>query len=318
MAGPRLSVALCTYNGGAYLLEQLTSIAEQEVAVDEIVVADDGSTDFTLDLLDRARESIPALRILPPTDHLGVTRNFERAISATTGDIIFLADQDDRWHADRTAVAVAALKADPQALLIHSDAAIVDAQGRATGDSLLDRLRVDAASRRELTAGHAFDLLMRRNLVTGATVAFRRRLLEIALPFPDAWLHDEWLAVIAASTGGTRLLQAKPVDYRMHGANEVGAARLTWGARWSRLTAPRAERNARLLARARQLEARLPAGRPNELASEKVRHEEVRSSYPVARVARVPAVLREFRTGRYARYGRALDDALRDLVQPAR
>jgi glycosyltransferase involved in cell wall biosynthesis len=318
MAGPRLSVALCTYNGEAYLLEQLASIAQQTLAIDEIVVADDGSTDSTRELLGRAHGDIPGLRILPPAAHQGVTRNFERAISATTGDVIILSDQDDRWHPDRAALAVAALAADADALLIHSDARVVDAQGRPTEDSLLDRLRVDPASRRELVAGHAFPLLMRRNLVTGATVAFRRGLLETALPFPDAWLHDEWLAAIAASTAGTRMLESTPVDYRMHGGNEVGAPQLTWGARWSRLTVPRSGRNERLLRRARQLEERLPAGEAKDLAADKVRHEEARSSYPAVRAARGPSVLRELRTGRYSRFGRGLEDVLRDLVQPVR
>lgn len=47
-----LSVAICTYNGGLYLREQLDSILSQTISVEEIVVCDDGSTDNTLSILE--------------------------------------------------------------------------------------------------------------------------------------------------------------------------------------------------------------------------------------------------------------------------
>ncbi len=46
------SVALCTYNGEKYILEQLTSIVHQTVLPNEIVICDDNSSDSTVRLID--------------------------------------------------------------------------------------------------------------------------------------------------------------------------------------------------------------------------------------------------------------------------
>ena len=46
-----LSVALCTFNGAAFLPQLLRSVASQTRRPDELVVCDDGSTDGTRELL---------------------------------------------------------------------------------------------------------------------------------------------------------------------------------------------------------------------------------------------------------------------------
>lgn len=318
MTRPRISVALCTYNGAAYLGEQLASIGAQTVRPDEIVVGDDGSTDDTSEMLARAMTILPQLRLLPVGDHDGVRANFERTIADTKGDVVFLSDQDDVWHPERIAQTLLVFAADPAIELVHSNARLIDGTGASNGDSLLDRLGVDHATRTLLKDGEAFDTMLRRNVVTGATVAVRRSLVERSLPFPTSWLHDEWLAIMAASQGTGRLLDTDLIDYRLHGGNEVGAQRMTLTVRLSRLTEGRTSRNARLLSRARALHDRLPSGPERDAVADKVTHEEIRSSYPAPRIARIPAILRESRTGRYSRFGRGVDDLVRDLLQPAR
>jgi hypothetical protein len=202
--------------------------------------------------------------------------------------------------------------------LVHSDARLIDGHGLVLSGTLLDRLRVGGEARAALAGGASFAPLMRRNLVTGATVAIRSSLLERALPFPTSWLHDEWLAAIAASSRGTRLIDRALIDYRLHEDNEVGAERITAAVRLSRLTSDRSARNARLLARARDLAERLPDGSSKNIAQAKLQHETVRSGYPAGRLRRAPAVVRELATGRYSRFGRGVEDVVRDLVQPAR
>lgn len=101
----KLSVALCTYNGEKYLREQLDSIAAQLLPIDEVVVCDDGSTDGTVSILREYadRRTLP-IRVIGNKRQLGVTANFEKAILACTGDIIFCSDQDDIWMPDKTQV----------------------------------------------------------------------------------------------------------------------------------------------------------------------------------------------------------------------
>jgi len=110
--GPRatVSVALCTYNGAAYLGEQLDSIVAQSRPPDELVVCDDGSTDGTVGLLQAFVPEAPfPVRLYRNERNRGFAKNFERAISLCTGDFIALSDQDDVWKPEKLARLATAL-----------------------------------------------------------------------------------------------------------------------------------------------------------------------------------------------------------------
>ena len=325
---PSVSVALCTHNGAAFVGEQVRSILDQSPAPLELVVGDDASTDDTVAIIERAvarhRAEHPtaavSLRVLRGERALGVTANFDRTIAACTGDIVALSDQDDVWPPGRLARLVP-LFGDPGVALVHTDARLVDAQGRDTGARLLTTLEATEAERARLESGDALAVLLRRNLVTGATVLVRRELARRAAPFPAAWVHDEWLAIMAAVDGGLRLVDEPWLDYRQHGANVIGASEVTWARRWERLREPRDERAVRLIARATALVERLDAtGADAEAlaaARAKLAHEQRRSRLPRWQPLRVPGVVAGALAGRYSRYSRGAIDIVRDLVQPA-
>jgi len=330
-----ISVALCTYNGERFIAQQLRSILEQTRPADELVVSDDGSSDGTLRIVDevfaaaradgtekaRGTVSIPRLTLLKNPAPLGVVRNFEQAMGAATGDLIALCDQDDRWAPDKLERFERAFADDPGLLLLNSDARLVNDAGEPLGYTLFNAIALTPAERALVRKGDGFAALLGRNFVTGATTVFRRKLLQQAVPFPESWVHDEWLAILAASFGRFDFLDAQLIDYRQHGGNAIGALRITFSDKIARLREPRAERNGRLLDRAEALEERLrQSGADQRLldaARAKLAHERVRSGLPAVRIARLSAVLREYGKHGYSRYGRGAQDALRDLVQPA-
>jgi glycosyltransferase involved in cell wall biosynthesis len=322
--GPSVSVALCTHNGARFVEEQVRSILGQSVPPVEIVLSDDASTDDTVArVVALVEPSGVRLTVLSNVPALGVTRNFEQAILACTGEIIALSDQDDVWHPDRLERVLGRFAADPGLLLLHGDAVLVDERGEPLRHTLFESLEVSDDEITEIEQGRAFAALLRRNLVTGATAVFRRALVDAAVPFPAAWVHDEWLAVIAATIGRVGVTRERLVDYRQHGANEIGAQKRSLTGKVRRLLEPRTERNARLEARAAALVARLEswgsAVRPEmmESARAKLRHEIVRNSLPRNRVFRVGRVVNEARAGGYALYGRGTQDVARDLLQSA-
>ena len=45
-------------------------------------------------------------------------------------------------------------------------------------------------------------VLLKHHVVTGAALAFKTQLREIALPLPEVWPHDAWLAILAATQDG--------------------------------------------------------------------------------------------------------------------
>lgn len=316
-------MALCTRNGARFLREQLESISAQSTPVREVVVGDDASTDDTIAIVADWAAEHPGIRVevLRNDPPLGVSGNFERTLRACTGDLIALSDQDDVWHPGKLQRILAALHEHPEALLVHSDARLVDADGAPIGTLLLESLEATPWERAELAAGRALPVLIRRNLITGATAVLRSELLTLAVPFPAQWVHDEWLAVVAACDGGVVLVDEPLVDYRQHGANEIGAVAPTLGHKLGRLRQSRGDRNERLLARALGLQERL-SGRadvPAPVAAAvdgRVAHERMRSSLPASRVRRVGPVLAAVRRGDYGRFGRGAMDVLRDLAQP--
>lgn len=322
MTTPGISVALCTYNGERFLDEQLRSILEQSVRPAEIVVADDGSTDGTLAIVERVadRSEVP-FSVLPPGGRLGVTANFQRAIEACTGPLVALADQDDAWHPDRLAAALAVFTAEPDVLLVHSDARLVAADGADLGHGLLSSLGPTAAERALLESGRPLDAYLRRNFVTGTTVTFRRELLTAASPFPPSWVHDEWLAVVAAAHGRVRFLDTPLVDYRQHGGNEIGMRIPTLRGRLQRVFERRGDRFDRLAERSAVLVERVAPGAGADVADRlrgKADFEARRRDYPRARLRRVIPVLGQLVSGGYARFAsQGRWDVVRDLLQPA-
>src|SRR5919109_4233023 len=123
----RISIALGTFNGARYLEEQLNSIVAQTRRADEIVICDDASTDSTAEIAARY-----ATRLIRNPQRLGTSRNFSQAISACTGDVIFLCDQDDVWSPKKIEVMSAAFESSAVACLF------TDAQ--LNGGSLWDHI----------------------------------------------------------------------------------------------------------------------------------------------------------------------------------
>lgn len=327
-----VSVALCTHNGAAYVGQQVASILAQRPAPLELVVGDDASSDDTVAIIEaeyaRARAADPELAtelvIRRHATALGVRENFADTASACRGLLIALSDQDDVWALDKLARILPLFAENRDLLLVHTDARLVDADGVPLGQNLLDALEITAAEREGLTRGDSFAVLIRRNLVTGATVVLRRRLLRDAIPFADDWVHDEWLAALAAGLSpdgrGVRLIDEPLIDYRQHGANQIGARTLSFREKIARLREPRNPRLQRLARRAWQLSRRLEGrGAPESSvirADMKFWHIEGRANFPRSRLLRLPLIIRGALYGRYNRYSRGGIDVVRDIFQP--
>lgn len=324
---PTVSVALCTHNGAHYVAEQVRSICVQHECLPlEIVLSDDASSDATVAVV---RETLAecgmaqrvALTVFENRPALGVVRNFQQAVSACRGELIALCDQDDVWHAGRLARMAAEFVARPDLLLLHSDAQLVDGQLRPLGQTLFQGLEARPDEIAGIRRGEALAVLMHRNLVTGATTIFRRRLLEVALPFPVEWVHDEWLAALAAATGAMDVIDAPLIDYRQHGGNQIGAGRMTLSQKVRKAVAPRGDKHARRVHRMRLLQQRLdslgaavPAS-AHELIAGKLAHLQFRAALPAARPLRWWPVLRHALQGRYKHYDRGWQAVMQDLLE---
>lgn len=324
MPATAVSVALCTYNGARYIEQQLESVLQQTAPPVEVVISDDGSTDATLAVVRAVvarRGAGTNIRIIENARPLGIARNFEQAVAACGSGLIALCDQDDVWQPERLEVMVREFDARPDLAVLFTDARLVNAAGAPLG-SLFAALEISRADLATFGTDAAFATLLRRNLATGATMLFRRGVLTAALPFPDTWIHDEWIVAVAAATATVDWLPDQLVDYRQHGRNQIGASRPSLRRKVRKATEPRDGRYVHLAQRSTDLLTRLEeTGAPGpvlELARAKAAHASFRSHLPRNRLLRVVPVLRADCAGAYAAYSpRGRADIIRDLLQPA-
>lgn len=320
-----VSVAMCTRNGESFIAEQVDSVLNQTRPIDELVVSDDDSDDRTVATIERivaARAPGLTLSILRNRPALGVVENFQQAIAACSGDLVVLSDQDDRWAPDRVERAAALFERSEDLLLTHSNARLIDDTGRVLPGTLFQSLRVSPWERERVRRGTAIDVLVRRNIVTGATTMFRRTLAAAALPVPEGWLHDEWLGIMAAVHGRIGIVPGTPIDYRQHASNQIGVRDLGLLGRIRKVREPRTERNRNLYLRAQSLVDRLLEmgdaidTRVYRIAWAKLEHERYRLALPMGRFRRALPVTVIALRGGYRRYGLGMQDAVRDILQP--
>lgn len=223
----KISVALCTYNGERFLAAQLNSILNQSIALDEIVICDDNSNDNTVAILESYRKQYPhIIRYTINAAPKGTIKNFEQAIIACTGDIIFLSDQDDVWMEDKAATLKKHFEANPASLLVFTDAALIDDCGAFLPGTLWEKWgfteKIQVLWNKN---SYAFEnLLININKVTGATAAFRKELKPFILPIelPKGYWHDTYLALHAAGNKGLFFIKDKLIAYRIHDHQQVG------------------------------------------------------------------------------------------------
>ncbi len=221
-----ISVALCTYNGEKYLLQQLESILRQSVAVDEIVVCDDGSSDGTLPLLRRFAETAPFdVRIFENETNLGSTKNFEKCLLLCRGDLLFCCDQDDLWHSDKVAKQSAYLREHPDIDAVFSDAVTIDDDSQPTGTTIWQEIEFTPQHQKRWQSGGAHEILFGGFVVTGATLALRRSCLTRLTPFPThvpKLIHDAWIALALSVEDKIDFIAEPLISYRLHSSQQVG------------------------------------------------------------------------------------------------
>lgn len=226
-SSPRISIAMCTYNGAQHVEEQLNSFAAQERLPDELVVCDDASDDHTFELVERFAKSAPfAVRAERNGTRLGFVQNFGKAVSMTTGDLILPSDQDDVWLRSKLAKFDLAIKSEPRAGMIICDAMLVDQHLQSMGRTWWERQRFGNAARRRAERDGGFAMMLRNPawIAAGATMAIPARYKDRVLPIPAGWTHDAWMATVTSAFGPVVFINESLNLYRQHQAQTYGAS----------------------------------------------------------------------------------------------
>jgi glycosyltransferase involved in cell wall biosynthesis len=246
-----ISVALCTYNGEEFLPKQLESIKQQTMPVHELVVCDDGSRDTTLAILEKFQQSVSfPVHIHQNTINLGSSKNFEQCLQKCSGEIIFLCDQDDVWMPNKVETMVGYLATHNDQEAVFSNADIIDQRGIPTGKTSFDQIEFNQEAQAAWRAGGSFDILLKGYVVTGATLAIRKRCLPDLLPVPDIipeLIHDGWMALKLSIHNQIGFISERLIQYREHESQQVGLkAKHVHVSLIDRLTRSRKEKLARI------------------------------------------------------------------------
>ena len=225
-----ISVCITTFNGQAYIAEQLESILAQLGPDDEIVLSDDGSSDSTLDIVSRLNDGrIRVFHHDASTVRTGFildrpTHNFENALRQAKGDVVFLSDQDDVWLPGKVETMCSALK---EADLAVHDCRVVDSNLNELLPSYFQWIGIHQG---------VWSNFIRASYL-GCCMALRRNVLEAALPFPETKVgHDLWLGIVADMKFRTVLVRKSLILYRKHDASKTTSGRKSSNSLWYKLS----------------------------------------------------------------------------------
>ena len=218
----KISVALAAYKGEKYIAGQIDSILSQLGADDELIVSDDYPSGKTKAVVESFAAKDGRVKYLEGKGK-GVVKNFENALNACSGDVIFLCDQDDVWLPDKVQTVMAEFENGAQ--LVMHDASITDADLNVTNPSCFSAHGANTSLCKNLL----------KNTFVGCCMAFTKDLLSETMPFPNGIaMHDWWIALVALKKKRKTVLIQKPlILWRRHGENVTGnkttaAQKISW------------------------------------------------------------------------------------------
>ncbi len=223
MGAMTVSVALAAYNGEKYLADQIASVLPQLGAGDEIIISDDlpgGGTQKVAEFYAAYDRRVTYIQ----GPGRGVCRNFENAVRACSGELVFLCDQDDVWLPGK--VDKMKKEFEKGAKVVLHDAKVTDENLRVTAESYF--------ALHKSRTGFLSNFI--RNSYVGCCMAFTSDFRNIILPFPEGLpMHDWWIGLLGELWNCVGVIEEPLILYRRHsgtvtGSGSTAAQKLVWRA----------------------------------------------------------------------------------------
>jgi rhamnosyltransferase len=209
---PDLIILLSTYNGEAFLAQQLDSILQQDYSAWRLYIRDDGSTDKTLGILQHYQEQDQRIQLI--TDdlgHLGAFASYQHLLeSAPQAKWLMFCDQDDIWFQDKISQAMTVMlcDADIQPRLVFCDLTMVDNQ--------LNKLKKYFIGTCNENFNY-FKSLIFGNFIPGCSILINNSLRQKNNTMSEKFLsYDHKLLLIAALHGKISYIRKPGLFYRRH------------------------------------------------------------------------------------------------------
>ena len=223
----KVSLVMAVYNGEKYLIEQLDSIRKQTYPIDEVLLLDDVSTDNSYELIHQYIDGYKLInwKLIKNEKNLGYRKNFKKGLEMVTGDIIFLCDQDDRWHLNKVETMVEYMK-DEAILSLASSFNFMNQEGKC-----FEVNKIKGRSNNNLLFKEVTELLteidlnnlLEMNFSQGCTMAIKEEVKDNYLKVTQGKLPHDWeLNIISSIKNGCYYLDKPLIDYRIHNNNTIG------------------------------------------------------------------------------------------------
>lgn len=215
----KVNILMSTYNGEAYLREQLDSILHQSFQEWHLLIRDDGSKDRTREIIQDyvAKDSRIIWIDQEERTNLGVIKSFHRLLKYERADYFCFSDQDDVWLPDKLSQQLEVAKGYPsdRPLLVYMDLKVVDENLLVLNESMIKS--------QSHHANTSLESILIENTVTGGVTLINQTLADLWERTDGLIMHDWYLAILAAALGHLVYLDQPGELYRQHGHNVVGA-----------------------------------------------------------------------------------------------
>ncbi|HIA3985420.1 TPA: glycosyltransferase [Escherichia coli] len=213
MQDKTVTILMATYNGSAFIENQILSLQQQRYKDWILYIHDDGSSDDTLDIIKRIQLTEPRINLIEDgLTRLGAGKNFLSLVKYSATNYTIFCDQDDIWLENKLSEMI--VFADSKGLASSKLPSMIYADGYAFDDSTGE---IDFCGISHNHATRLKDFLFFNAGYQGCSILFNKAMVEIAANYHGyVHLHDDVVSLIAHSFGNVYFLPKKLMLYRQH------------------------------------------------------------------------------------------------------
>ncbi len=209
MADKKVAVIMSTYNGEAFIEEQLDSILAQSYKNIEIVVRDDGSKDKTVEIIKEYQKKYKNIQLFEG-ENLGFIKSFFELLKLVDADYYSYADQDDIWIENKIELAVNSLNKldDTKPNMAFGKSDYYDENMQFIGES-------------EKNREYSFLKSLFSCVSQGMTMTVNKKTRDMIIQnMPKScFFHDWWTYILCVSMGNVAYDNVTTVKYRRRKQN---------------------------------------------------------------------------------------------------
>jgi hypothetical protein len=186
---------------------------------------------------------------------------------------------------------------------------------------LWESISFNEKRRRNFAKGNAISLLLKRDVVTGATMAFDANFKNLILPIPEVWFHDAWISLLLAFTSNLCMIEKPLIKYRQHRFQLIGIKKPSFSRKVEVAIQNKedfyfreAEKFKLIYKRLVENLSKIKDPSSIELLEEKINHLETRAIMRNHDMSRIAIPINELVSGRYRRYSLGWNSFFKDLL----